>query len=98
MAELRHNDLIARLEINVLLPVFAGNYLFVVKSQTLGAAKDNNPFLIGELSETAGVHRRIKHRGRRYKRISPRLQNLSLDVVFLAVYRRNGDGDFRFVQ
>src|SRR5262249_31658938 len=92
------DDMVFRLEQDVLVRVLALNYIFVIKLEPLGAALNNDVLLIGKIFESTGVHQRLKHGGRDHERVLTRPIALSNDVTLLGGDRSPRGGYLGFAQ
>ncbi len=57
-----HDNLIARLEIHILLRLLAAGDLLVVEHQNLVAAQNPDLRLVGEIPEAARIDQRFQHK------------------------------------
>src|SRR5207249_5787555 len=93
-----HDNLIAGLQLDVLIHILSGDDFFVVKVKAGTAAPDDHDFLlVGEFPESTRVSESLEHGSGYQQRIGARLVNLSLDEVFLAVYGNDAHSHFRLL-
>src|SRR5579862_4063302 len=82
----RHNNLIAWLQLLVLLQFFPVNDFLVVEIVLLAASYENDLLLVGELPESARGNDRFENRNGTQQRIRTAPADLSRDEIFPAVH------------
>ena len=87
--------MIPRLQIDILLEVFAVAHLVVIELEFLGSALNTNLLSVGEIVEPAGLYQRLHHGERNHQIVRAGPIDFTLQIEFLAVDRRQPHADMR---